>query len=230
MEWKQFPVLAPAPSPSLEGSPGVGAQHGGTESLHGAPLPGGNDQGLPGNDPVPGVWAAPGLAGGRSGSEGAARDPGSYGAASSASRSLLGEAACFVVLAGVSVTSSGASVLRADLGVFPGTSVTGFPPGQMVGGAAIYASDVGGRAAAGIRDLTTAYNDAASRTLCAAHALSHAFTGNLGGMTLMPGLYKSTSGFGISGSDLILDALGDPDAVFIFQARAACPALPWLGE
>jgi hypothetical protein len=67
-------------------------------------------------------------------------------------------------------------------------------------------------AAQGIADLTTAYNDAAGRTLC---PVSKA--GNLGGMTLAPGLYKSTSSLSISSGDLTLDAQGDSDAVFIFQ-------------
>ena len=61
-------------------------------------------------------------------------------------------------------------------------------------------------------DLTAAYNDAAGRT---AGALTVA--GNLGGLTLTPGLYKSTSSLEISSGDLTLDAQGDTNAVFIFQ-------------
>jgi hypothetical protein len=41
--------------------------------------------------------------------------------------------------------------------------------------------------------------------------------GNLGGQTLAPGLYTSTSSLGITSGDLTLDAQGDGDAVFIFQ-------------
>jgi ABC-type Fe2+-enterobactin transport system substrate-binding protein len=41
--------------------------------------------------------------------------------------------------------------------------------------------------------------------------------GNLGGQTLTPGLYKSTSSLSISSGDLTLDAQGDGAAVFIFQ-------------
>jgi len=61
-------------------------------------------------------------------------------------------------------------------------------------------------------DLTVAYNDAAGRTLG-----SVLVAGNLGGQTLAPGLYTSTTSLEISSGDLTLDALGDPNAVWIFQ-------------
>src|SRR4029077_17229615 len=61
-------------------------------------------------------------------------------------------------------------------------------------------------------DLTTAFNDAAGRTVGAITV-----AGNLGGQTLTPGLYKSTSSLEISSGDLTLDAQGDANAVFIFQ-------------
>ncbi|KAG1656748.1 hypothetical protein FOA52_009124 [Chlamydomonas sp. UWO 241] len=80
----------------------------------------------------------------------------------------------------------------------------------MVNGSAIQIAN--GASHACLRDLTIAYNDAAGRTLCPVD-----IAGNLGGMTLYPGLYKSTSGLAITGSDLVLDAQGDEDAVFIFQ-------------
>lgn len=60
--------------------------------------------------------------------------------------------------------------------------------------------------------LTIAYNDAAARVLCPI-----SIAGNIGGKTLTPGLYKSTSTLAISSGDLTLDAKGDADAVFIFQ-------------
>ena len=87
--------------------------------------------------------------------------------------------------------------------------MTGFPPGTIVG--TIQAGNPA--AAQGVADLTTAYNDdAAGRTLCAV-----TIAGNLGGQTLTPGLYKSTSSLEISSGDLTLDAQGDATAVFIFQ-------------
>jgi hypothetical protein len=120
----------------------------------------------------------------------------------------LGAAGNFVVLAGSTVTNAGQTSVTGDLGVSPGTAVTGFPPGTIVG--AQHAGDP--TAAQGVADLTTAYNDAAGRTLCAVTV-----AGNIGGQTLSPGLYKSTSSLEISSGDLTLDAQGDANAVFIFQ-------------
>src|SRR6185503_15490449 len=88
----------------------------------------------------------------------------------------------------------------------PGTSVTGSPT---VNGTIHIADAAAAQAQA---DLTAAYNDAAGRTEGAI-----AVAGNLGGQTLIPGLYKSTSSMEISSGDLTLDAQGDANAVFIFQ-------------
>jgi len=121
---------------------------------------------------------------------------------------VLGAAADFVVLAGSTVTSTGPTSVTGDLGVSPGTAVAGFPPGTIVG--AQHAGDP--TAAAAEASLTTAYNSAAGRSLCPVSV-----SGNLGGLTLPPGLYKSTSSLEISSGNLTLDAQGDPTAVFIFQ-------------
>jgi len=119
----------------------------------------------------------------------------------------LGSAGDLAVLAGSTVTSTGATSVTGDLGVSPGTAVTGFPPGVLVGARA------GDPAAAlAMGDLTTAYNNAAGRTLCPISV-----AGNLGGRTLAPGLYKSTSSLEITSGDLTLDAHGDSTGVFIFQ-------------
>ena len=67
-----------------------------------------------------------------------------------------------------------------------------------------------------LADLTTAYNDAAGRTLCPVSV-----AGNLGGTTLTPGLYKSTSSLEISSGDLTLDGGGDPNGIFIFQMASS---------
>jgi hypothetical protein len=121
---------------------------------------------------------------------------------------VLGAADNFVVLAGDTVTNTGPTSLTGDLGVSPGTAVTGFPPGTVTG--TQHLADP--TSAQGAADLTTAYNDAAGRTLCPVTV-----AGNLGGQTLTPGLYKSTSSLEISAGDLTLDAQGDANAVFIFQ-------------
>ena len=120
----------------------------------------------------------------------------------------LGSAAGFAVLAGSTVTNTGGTTVTGDLGVSPGSAVTGFPPGTVVG--TIHAADP--TAAGAIASLTIAFNDAAGRTLCPITV-----AGNLGGLTLTPGLYKSTSGLEISSGDLTLDAQGNANAVFIFQ-------------
>src|SRR5207244_1053080 len=83
-----------------------------------------------------------------------------------------------------------------------------FPPGTVNG--TIHAGDPA--VAQAQLDLTTAYNDAAGRTVGAILV-----AGNLGGRTLTPGLYTSTSSLEISSGDLTLDAQGDTNAVFIFQ-------------
>ncbi len=118
----------------------------------------------------------------------------------------LGSASDFAVLASSEVTNTGATVVTGDLGVSPGTGVTGTP--TVTG--TIHAGD--SVAAQAQLDLTTAYNDAAGRTVGAITV-----AGNLGGQTLTPGLYTSTSSLEISSGDLTLDALGDANAVFIFQ-------------
>src|SRR5439155_1637549 len=120
----------------------------------------------------------------------------------------LGAATTFAVLAGSTVTSTGATTVNGDLGLSPGTTVTGFLPGIVNG--TIHAGDPA--AAQAQLALTTAYNDAAGRTDGAITV-----AGNLGGQTLTPGLYKSTSSLEISSGDLTLDAQGDANAVFIFQ-------------
>jgi hypothetical protein len=123
----------------------------------------------------------------------------------------LRSAAGFAVLAGSTVTNTGPTRVKGDLGVSPGTAVTGFLPGKVVG--TEHLADP--TAAQAKSDLTVAYNDAAGRTLCPV-----SLAGNLGGMTLAPGLYKSTSSLEISSGDLTLDAKGDASAIFIFQTAS----------
>ncbi|MCI4342140.1 MAG: DUF3494 domain-containing protein [Thermoplasmata archaeon] len=120
----------------------------------------------------------------------------------------LGAAGNFRVLAGTTVTNTGATVVRGNLGVSPGSAVTGFPPGKVTG--AIHKANTA--AAAGQKALVTAYNNAMGRTNCPITV-----AGNLGGKTLSPGLYHSSSSLMISSGDLTLTAKGHPGAVFVFQ-------------
>lgn len=118
----------------------------------------------------------------------------------------LGTAAKFAVLAGTTVTNTGPSVITGNLGVRPGSAVTGFPPGT-VHGAQHKADAVALKAQS---DLTTAYKDAAGRTP------AKSVSGDLVGKTLAPGVYKSTSSLGLTGT-VTLNAHSNPSAVFIFQ-------------
>jgi hypothetical protein len=133
----------------------------------------------------------------------------------------LGQAGHFAVLAGSTVTNTGNSIVNGDLGVAPGIAVTGFFPvdgGPGVMNGTIYtpnqicsrtvcstqANDIGALAQS---SLLVAYNDAAGRDVAPVSII-----GELGGQTLTPGLYKSTSGLAITG-DLTLAG----DGVYIFQ-------------
>ncbi|HEY9497910.1 MAG TPA: ice-binding family protein, partial [Terrimesophilobacter sp.] len=102
------------------------------------------------------------------------------------------------------VTNTGPSIATGDLGVSPGSAVTGFPPGTVLGG--IHTAD--STASLAQDALTTAYNAAASATPSADVA------GDLGGLTLSAGVYNASSSIGITGT-LTLD--GTADDVFVFQ-------------
>jgi hypothetical protein len=112
----------------------------------------------------------------------------------------------FSVLAGTTVTNTGSTVVSGDVGVCPGTAVTGFPPG--LAGGTIHLAD--GVASLAQATLTAGYIDAAGRSGGTSVA------GDLVGQTLTSGVYTSTSSLANSG-DLTLDAQGNPSAVFIFQ-------------
>jgi type VI secretion system secreted protein VgrG len=119
----------------------------------------------------------------------------------------LGTAGSHSVLAGQTVTNTGPSVLQRDLGVFPGSAVTGFPPGLVL--SATHRGDAVADQAQ--QDLTTAYNDARGRPT------NEDLTGqNLGGKTLIAGVNTFSSSAQLTG-ELTLDGEGDPNAVFIFQ-------------
>lgn len=121
----------------------------------------------------------------------------------------LGTAYSFAVLAGTTVTNTGPSVITGNLGLHPGSAVTGFPPGKVINGKQYIADAFALQAKS---DLKNAYTNAAGRTPFT--ALTNP---DLSGKTLSPGVYKETSGLGLTGK-VILDAHGDANAVFIFQA------------
>src|SRR5580693_2052049 len=120
----------------------------------------------------------------------------------------LGTASSYAVLAGSTITNTGTSTISGDIGLSPGTSVTGFPPGDQISGAT-YVAD--GAALAAENDLTTAFNSAAGRSP------NVIVVGDLGGSTLVSGVYQATSSMGLTGA-VTLNGQGNADSVFIFQA------------
>ncbi len=140
--------------------------------------------------------------------------PGAYAAAMKVS---LGTAGSFAVLAGSTVTNTGDTTLSGNLGVSPGSAITGFSPGIVTNGMTYAGGSV---AATAESDLTTAYNFAAGEPCIAANNLSGQ---NLGGLTVMPGVYCFSSDAQLTGT-LTLDAQGDPNAVFLFQIASALTA------
>jgi hypothetical protein len=125
----------------------------------------------------------------------------------------LGDAASFAVLGGSTVTNTGSSVIDGNVGLSPGSSVTGFPPGNVNDGS-IHVDDA--VASGGELALTAAYGDAASA------ASTATLTTDLASRTLTPGVYTATSlspSIGLNGT-LTLNAEGNANAVFIFQAAS----------
>lgn len=120
-------------------------------------------------------------------------------------------AADFAILAGSTVTNTGPTIINnGDVGLSPGSAVTGFPPGAVIGGQLRVNDPQANNAQL---CLTAAYNDAAGRTTAPI-----TLSGNIGSLTLAPGLYKSTSTLEISAGDLTL--AGPADGVWIFQVAS----------
>jgi hypothetical protein len=131
-----------------------------------------------------------------------------FAPASAQTAPSLGSAQSFAVLGGSTVTNTGPSVVTGDLGVSPGSAVTGFPPGVVVSGAIHAANAV---ALAAQNSVITAYNSLASQ------ACTLDLTGqDLGGRTLTPGVYCFSTSAQLTGT-LTLNAQGNASAVFIFK-------------
>jgi ice-binding like protein len=119
----------------------------------------------------------------------------------------LGAARDFAVLGGSTVTNAGLSTIDGDVGVSPGTAITGFPPGIVTG--TIHAGDA--LAFQAQSDVTLAY-DELTASVC-----DVVLTGmDLGGLTLTPGVYCFSASAPLNGA-VTLDGQGNPDAVFVFQ-------------
>jgi Ice-binding-like len=125
----------------------------------------------------------------------------------------LGTSANYAVLAGSTVTNTGPSVLNGSLGLSPGTSVIGFPPGLVVPPAT---KDITNAAAAQAQSaLTAAYVNAAGRSVTATT------TADLANLKLQGGVYAGPSkGALMLTGPLTLDGAGNASSVFIFQTTS----------
>ena len=119
----------------------------------------------------------------------------------------LGAAQPFAVLGGSTVTNTGPSIITGNLGVSPGSAITGFPPGVVLG--SVHSAD----ATAGLAQnaVVTAFNALGAQP-CTANLTGQ----DLGGLILIPGVYCFDSSAGLTGT-LTLDGQGNPNAVFIFK-------------
>ncbi len=136
----------------------------------------------------------------------------------------LGSAANYVILAKTAINNSSTSTITGDLGLSPAATsyITGFAPTNATGYATstqvtgkIYAADMAAptpiNMTTAVNDMVTAYNDAAGRV---SPDFSELATGNLGGKTLAPGLYKWTNSVTMP-SNVVLS--GGADDIWIFQ-------------
>ena len=124
----------------------------------------------------------------------------------------LATAGTFAVLGGQTVTNTGPTILNGDLGVFPGSAMTGFPPGIVIG--TMHAANAVAQGAQA--DATIAYNNLAGQPCTTTFGVPT----DLAGMTLVPGVYCFASSASLSGT-LTLDAQGNPNAVFIFKTGSS---------
>ncbi|HEX9172456.1 MAG TPA: DUF3494 domain-containing protein [Telluria sp.] len=129
----------------------------------------------------------------------------------SASASVLGSAGEFAVLGASTVTNTGTTTVTGDIGVYPGTAITGL--GSIVHNGQVHAAD--GVAQSAQTDASLAFESL--RSMASTLNLSGQ---NLGGRTLNPGVYRFDSSAELAGV-LNLDALGDPNAMFVFQIGSA---------
>jgi hypothetical protein len=120
----------------------------------------------------------------------------------------LGTASTYGILAGSTVTCVTGGTVNADIGISPGSALTGFGPCTLSG--TKHLADAA--AATAQNDLTTAYN-----TLAGLPCGTVVGTPNIGGTTRAAGVYCSASSMLVTGN-LTLDGGGDPNATFVFQA------------
>lgn len=134
---------------------------------------------------------------------------GSSGASAAGVPVPFNTAGGFVLLAGSGVTATGENTLNGDLGTFPATTLAG--TGTItVNGSSSVGDRIAKRAQADAQD---AYVNAAGQTP------TTQVVADLGGQILGPGIYSQATPMLVTGM-LTLDAAGDPNAVWVFQARS----------
>ena len=121
----------------------------------------------------------------------------------------LGKGSGFAVMGGSRVLNVGDTVVRGELGVSPGTEVKGFPPGSITGGQIHPADDLANEAQ---KDIVKAYDN-----LVAQRCDTRLSGQDLGGLTLSPGVYCFPGAAATLTGELLLDAEGNPNAVWVFQ-------------
>lgn len=137
----------------------------------------------------------------------------------------LGTSARFAVLSNSAITNIPTSAIVGDVGVSPGvrSTIAGLTAPEVTLGAIYAADDI---APPGVPAMLIAAKDDAEIAFLNANAAVRGtptpLSGNINGLTLVPGLYSSGSSIEISpGGILYLDAGGDPNAVFIIRSATS---------